>query len=246
MVSPLGKLSPVSRRVGIREAVDVTLANRFSAAWQQFQNSPVAALRLARDRIGRGLSTLISLDRFEVFVFTRAMTLQVDARPELEFRTLACADFEQMRQRNDRFGEQARLYYEQRGISTAFGVFIDGELGHISWVYTAEDYRREPYERFRLGGGEAEIVNCFTAEAYRGKGLYPHAIRMIAERQFLRGFDRVFMNIEPGNEASCRGILKAGLARYGRVLHLRAPAIPKWRGCYWRQHKVDPVFKAAV
>lgn len=213
------------------------MLRKISTAWRVFHQRPVAVLRALTERMGATVRKLITLDRLDVFVCTNAMIPQPDDRPDLEFRPLTIDDFARMHHRTDRFGEQARLYYEQRGINSAFGVFVDGELGHISWAYTAKEYEREPYERFRLGIGEAEIVNCFTAEMYRGKGLYPHAVRLIAALLLARGFDRVFMNIEPGNEASRHGILKAGLTSYGSVLHLRSPVITSWRGWYLRQDR---------
>jgi RimJ/RimL family protein N-acetyltransferase len=200
-----------------------------------FLQSPGAALELVIDGMRRCLQRLITLDRLDVFVCTRATIFPSEDRPELEFRPLTRDDFMRMRQRSDRFGDHARLYFDQRGIDSAFGVFVDGELGHISWAYTAEEYQREPYERFRLGADEAEIVNCYTSEAYRGRGLYPHAVTRIAVLLLSRGFERVFMNIEIDNEASRRGILKAGLTSCGRVLHWRSPAVTKWRGWYRRQ-----------
>ena len=196
--------------------------------------SPAKILQLLMERIGATAHKIIAIDHLETFVYVPATTQQpVDS--SFEFRSLDSQDFARMRHRTDRFGEQTRLYHDQRGINSAFGVFIDGDLGHISWAYTATEYGCEPYERFRLGTGEAEIVNCYTNEAYRGKGLYPYAIRLIAEQLLSRGIKRVFMNIAPDNEASRRGILKAGLISYGKVLHWRSPVIIKWRGWYRQQ-----------
>jgi hypothetical protein len=200
-----------------------------------FRQSPGAALGMLADRIGSNVHKLITLDRLDVFVCTRAPLFTFESSPKFECRPLTEEDFSQMRERNDRFGEHAKLYHDLRGINSAFGVFVDGDLGHISWAYTSAEYQLEPYERFRLGNGEAEIVNCFTSDAYRGKGLYPHAVRVIASSLLANGFDRVFMCIAPENEASRRGILKAGLTNCGHVVHLRSPAITKWRGWYWPQ-----------
>lgn len=191
------------------------------------------AAREIVDRLSTVAGSIISLDRFDVFACTYAMSPAALVRPDLEFRPLTSGDFAVLRHRSDRFGDQTRLYYDKRGIDSAFGVFVGGELGHVSWAYTANEYKREPYERFRLRAREAEIVNCYTSDAYRGQGLYPLAIRMITASLLSRGFDRVFMNIEPSNEASRRGILKAGLTQCGRVWHLRSPAIAKWHGIYW-------------
>lgn len=213
----------------------MTLAKKIFTTWKVFRQSPGTFVGLLLDRIGSNIHKLITLDRLDVFVCTCAPLYPSESSPNIECRPLTKEDFSQMRERNDRFGEHARLYYDLRGINSAFGVFIDGALGHISWAYTSAEYQLEPYERFRLGLGEAEIVNCFTAEAFRGKGLYPHAVRLIAISLLARGIDRVFMCIEPENEASRRGILKAGLTHCGHVLHLRSPALKKWRGWYWRK-----------
>lgn len=213
----------------------MTFVRKISTAWRVFLQRPDVVLRSATERAGAAVSKLITLERLDVFVCTNGTTISPEDRPDLEFRPLTSDDFAKMRHRTDRFGEQARLYYDQRGINSAFGIFVNGELGHISWAYTAKEYEREPYERFRLGVGDAEIVNCFTADAYRGKGLYPHAVRMIVPLLLSRGFNRIFMNIEPSNEASRHGILTAGLKSYGRVFHLRSPAISGWRGYYRQQ-----------
>lgn len=200
----------------------------------KFLQAPIKIFQMLTERISATMQKIMVIDRLETFVYVPAITQQPDDS-NFEFRPLDSQDFAKMRHRSDRFGEQTRLYHDQRGINSAFGVFIDGDLGHISWAYTAKEYGCEPYERFRLGTGEAEIVNCYTAEAYRGKGLYPYAIRLIAEQLLSRGIKRVFMNIAPDNEASRRGILKAGLISYGQVLHWHSPAIKKWRGWYRQQ-----------
>jgi RimJ/RimL family protein N-acetyltransferase len=235
MISTLENLGGLCRDRANRGNGEMTFARKISAAWRVFLQRPSAVLRSVLERTGATARKLITLDRLDVFVCTPGTILLPENRPDLEFRPLTSDDFEKMHPRTDRFGEQARLYYETRGINSAFGIFVDGELGHISWAYTAKEYALEPYERFRLGMGDAEIVNCFTADAYRGKGLYPHAVRIIAALLLTRGFDRVFMNIEPNNDASRHGILKAGLKSYGRVLHLRSPAMTRWRGCYRQQ-----------
>jgi len=196
--------------------------------------SPIKIFQSLKERIISATHKVMAIDRLETFVYIPATTQQ-PVTSNCEFRPLDKQDFARMRHRSDPFGEQTRLYHDQRGINSAFGVFIDGDLAHISWAYTAKEYGCEPYVRFRLGTGEAEIVNCYTDEAYRGKGLYPYAIRLIAEQLLSHGIKRVFMNITPDNEASRRGIIKAGLISYGKVLHWRSPIIKKWRGWYRQQ-----------
>jgi RimJ/RimL family protein N-acetyltransferase len=91
-----------------------------------------------------------------------------------------------------------------------FFVACGGEgIQHISWVY----YRNDPNRILSLGDREAEIKYCLTLPHYRGRGLYPRALIMIARFLASRGFSRVFVCVHQDNSASIRGIEKAGFER---------------------------------
>ncbi len=137
-----------------------------------------------------------------------------------------------MRSLPGRLGEQANLYYVKRGIDNAYGLFLDGKLVHVSWVFTKDEYTKQPVESFRLNAGEAELVNCWTEPDYRGKGFYPMTICVASKELFDNGFDRVYMAIERDNQASRSGIVKAGLKPYGRTHHFFSPLLKSWRGWY--------------
>jgi hypothetical protein len=49
------------------------------------------------------------------------------------------------------------------GFNDAHGVFLDGELAHISWLITADHDTGRPARNVKLRAGEAEIGPCTTA-----------------------------------------------------------------------------------
>ncbi|MDI1316117.1 hypothetical protein [Flavobacterium sp.] len=63
------------------------------------------------------------------------------------------------------------------------------------------------------------IGDCKTAEAFKGKSIYPYVINHIANSELKEGINEVFINVNPDNFASIRGIEKAGFKKY---VHLKA------------------------
>ncbi|SFP59398.1 hypothetical protein SAMN05216419_100847 [Nitrosomonas cryotolerans] len=182
------------------------------------------------------IDSLIDLNRLLLFSWTPSEMPPFKPRPDLEIRKLTRKDFSALMCDSGRFSEQAKRYYLKRGIETAYGAYIDGELVHISWVYTAAEYSKEPFQRLALENHEAEIVNCFTLEKCRGFGIYPYAIQFLSNLQFQNGMKRVYMMADHKNYASQRGIIKAGLKPLGRVTYIRFPATSS-RSIYYRRHQ---------
>lgn len=54
-----------------------------------------------------------------------------------------------------------------------------------------------------------EVGPCFTAREYRGKGLYPYVLMQIAKQELLED-NGLYLMINTENEASIRGVKKAG------------------------------------
>ena len=185
----------------------------------------------------RALGKIVRLDHWILYAWGPEASREVALPPDLKLRRLAPADFEAMQKVEGRFANQARLYFLKRGITSAFGLFAEGRLVHVSWVYTAKEYAREPVEQIRLGAKEAEITNCFTLEDFRGRGLYPLAIRSLSNRLFEQGIERVYMKIEKANIPSQKGILKDGLRPYGTSYHLWSPALSIWNGWYFTSYQ---------
>lgn len=111
------------------------------------------------------------------------------------------------------------------GVNQAYGVFIGDQLAHVSWMITKE-IEPKTGDVIQLLTDEIEITACFTVPEFRGRGLYPRAIRhmMHAARQL--GYRRVFMKVRPDNIGSIRGIIKAGLRRAGTAFHVESPLLP--------------------
>ena len=57
------------------------------------------------------------------------------------------------------------------------------------------------------------IGNCFTDPAQRGRGYYPRLLRAACRRLADEGYQRVIITCAPDNQASVRGIEKAGFRR---------------------------------
>lgn len=165
-------------------------------------------------------------------MWRREDAIAPELQPCIEIRALDANDFGIMKATGGRFAEQVQLYYEKRGITSAYGVFVSATLAHVSWVYTAAEYACEPTEQLRLGARDAEITNCFTLEDFRRLGLYTNATRFISSLLFSRNIDCVYMKTDPEGAASQRAILKAGLKRCGTVRHLWVPFLPGWKGWY--------------
>lgn len=110
------------------------------------------------------------------------------------------------------------------GVSDFF-VFRDtatGALGHISWLY----YNGDPNQTLRLGVRECEIRFCLTFPEFRGRGIYPCALRAIQEYLRGRGFERCFICVTDDNRSSIRGIEKAGFRFTGRTRLRKVFGIP--------------------
>lgn len=174
------------------------------------------------DRIS--MSSLIDLNRLVLFGCNPGEIPPFKLRADLDTRKMTTEGLSALAYGNGRFADQARLYHVKRGIDTAYGVYVNEELVHMSWVYTAAEYAKEPFPRLVLEEGEVEIVNCFTLDKCRGLGIYPYMIQFLSNLQFQNGVKRVYMMANCKNEASQRGIIKAGLKVLGRVTYIRIPA----------------------
>jgi RimJ/RimL family protein N-acetyltransferase len=78
--------------------------------------------------------------------------------------------------------------------------------------------------QFQSGSADAYVGNCFTVNTYRGRGVYPCALRELGLALRSEGRQRLYLFVERDNLASIRSVEKAGFRRVAicRVL--------KWRG----------------
>lgn len=179
---------------------------------------------------------LIDFNRLELFCSNHKEMPPFNLRSDLNIKKLTCKDLMALTLDTGRFSEQAKLYYARRGIETAYGAYKNGELIHISWVYTATEYSKEPFQRLALKDHEIEIVNCFTLEKYRGSGVYPYMIQFLSNLMIQNGIERIYMMADRKNLASQRGILKAGLKHLGHIVYIRIPATSS-KSIYYRRYQ---------
>ena len=89
----------------------------------------------------------------------------------------------------------------------------NGAIGHISWLY----YKKDPKRSLRLGDKQCEIRFCLTLPEFRGKGLYPGALRAIQRYLKGHGYERCFICVKDDNVSSIRGIEKSGFDLLGNT-----------------------------
>jgi hypothetical protein len=157
-----------------------------------------------------------------------------ELRSDLKIHKMTHGDLEALTSGTGRFSDQAKLYYAARGIDAAYGAYLNGELVHMSWVYTAAEYAKEPFERLILNENEVEIVNCFTTEKCRGLRIFPYVIQFLSHLYFQNGTKQVYMMADHKNLASQRGIVNAGLKPLGQVTYVRIPRTAN-RSIYYRR-----------
>jgi GNAT superfamily N-acetyltransferase len=111
------------------------------------------------------------------------------------------------------------------GASYAWAGVVDGDVAHVSWLLPPAAIRRDEPRVFRPADDEWEITACETRPAFRGRGLYPAAIRYLAGVAASRGARLVLMKTTPGNTSSQSGMEKAGLHRAGSVSLIKITGI---------------------
>jgi hypothetical protein len=112
------------------------------------------------------------------------------------------------------------------GTSYAYGVYCGKKIVHIAWLMPATVVNAEVPRVLALREDEAEITGCETVSEFRGKGVYPFAIRSLTRIAKQQGIRQVFMKTQETNLASQHGIAKAGLRRCGSVSLINPPLFP--------------------
>ena len=105
-----------------------------------------------------------------------------------------------------------------------FAARIDGDLAGYGWSAS---------RRAHIGGlglfltippGERYLWDFETMPAYRGRGVYPLLLQAILRRQSAE-VDGFWIGHDPSNDASRRGILKAGFRLAGHIWRLSDGAL---------------------
>jgi CelD/BcsL family acetyltransferase involved in cellulose biosynthesis len=95
-----------------------------------------------------------------------------------------------------------------------------GVVVHLAWTGTRGEIRAAhevgPACCLDLGGPGSVIFECWTPPAFRGRDVYPCVLGVLA-REALREHPRVWIYCLGDNQASRRGIAKAGFRLHGRM-----------------------------
>jgi|UniRef100_UPI00378420CA RimJ/RimL family protein N-acetyltransferase len=194
-------------------------------------------VRLLRSAPLAAIRSLVCMDCSAVYRANPACLPPPDSLAEAVMEKLSDEQVASCCGPDTEFSRQAERMCEL-GYNDAYGVFISGELAHVSWLISAEHDQVTPEREIMLREGEVEITHCFTGEKWRGKGIYPFAIRSLCQRAAARSIRLVFMVAHSGNIASRRGIEKAGLRNCGRLVRLRLPFLFGERALRIRTHRL--------
>lgn len=167
---------------------------------------PIEVLSLALERLRNGIWSEDSLT-----FLTRATGEDPEGGQDVTFRRAEPSDAELYARTIGT--ESASTFRRRLTDTTSCWLVVDGEtLLHASWTTTAAAWTRELARYFVPPPGDAYIYESFTAPQTRGRGLYPFALRSLAEVLGKEGVERLWVGVESANVPSQRAIAKAGFS----------------------------------
>jgi GNAT superfamily N-acetyltransferase len=86
--------------------------------------------------------------------------------------------------------------------------FLDKDPVAYGWVATQQGGISEFQFSFAVPPGNIYLWDFLTLPQWRGRGIYPRLLQSIIQQEAL--IDYFWIGYEPGNDASARGISKAG------------------------------------
>jgi hypothetical protein len=190
----------------------------------------VMRLREALLRIGyrwrtRGLRGVLSLVRDNLYWTQKLRRFRVDldawrpsvSPPEsLAVRAGLLPELISMRSHGRRL--PAEFHVDELHDARAFYVGMwNGELAHISWVFTHESRN----ELLRLQRGEVEIRYSYTLPAFRGRRVYRSAIEQILAELQRGGTRVVYAHVAHDNAPPLRALVACGFSAVEDVVWWR-------------------------
>ena len=157
-----------------------------------------------------------------------AETSHVTAPAELPGTEIVSLDAEELKSlkvEDEEFRRRQLERLDRFGRSYAYGVFVEGKLAHVSWLLPSAVLGMDHPWVLKLPANQAEISCCETLPEYRGRGLYPFAIKKLCVMARQQGIHRIYMKTSVDNKASQSGILKAGLTDVGSAVLLGSPLL---------------------
>jgi hypothetical protein len=175
------------------------------------------------------------ISRWVVYAIDTAGLAPPAPRAGLEFTALQSDDLQALPADDASFRSRQLERLRRFGASYAYAVTVDRKLAHISWLLPAQAMERDLPRVFRPLADEAEITGCETLPQYRGRGIYPFAVRNLIEVVRRDGIRRILMKTSADNRASRAGIEKAGLHRLGSAVLITTPIFD--RPVIWRRFR---------
>ena len=94
-----------------------------------------------------------------------------------------------------------------------FPAFVAEEPAGYGWLARRSGGIEELDYSFDLPDGDGYLWDFVTLPAWRGRGVYPHLLQAIVRQE--PGVERFWIGYEANNQASARGIQKAGFQVIG-------------------------------
>lgn len=198
------------------------------------------AVRLLRAQPRRFVSAAFGRIRiYKVFSAPLLSISQPEPVDSLAFVRLSSEELRQLASARTELCDQLE-YLDQLGDGRCYGLFLGGRLAHLSWAVCGDDPSSRGVSLLDLRPGELEICHAYTLPEFRGRGLYPYAIRSLCNISRNQGHRVVYMITERANRSSQRGILKAGLRKSGWLVRIVPPLAPSSRGWVIRSFRRAP------
>ena len=191
------------------------------------RNDPLEIPRTLSGRVEKSLVFVADVDSFPM----------APALPEnWSMRYMTIDEIRSLESRDDELSPYAARFRE-REFSDAWGVWIDGELAHVSWLIPHEHDALLPVRNLKLQPGEAEITHAITASRFRGRGIFPVVIGQLMDLARKQGLNKVYALTGVGNTSSQRAITKAGFSRGGDIYRRVFQYLPGSPYVTWRGHR---------
>jgi len=186
------------------------LRQKCNAAIRSLREDPMA---LIRDLAGR-------VEEYCVYCCKPEQIADIAGPSGVEFRKMTDEELLLAAEQHSEMSMYKEKYAKFR-LNDAYGVYVDGDLAHVSWLVPAEHDRLNGERNVKLADGEAEITHAVTLSRYRNRGLYTYAIRRLVDVCGQQNIRRIYMITGSDNLASQRGIQKAGLRPAGRICRVK-------------------------
>ncbi len=98
-----------------------------------------------------------------------------------------------------------------------FVALCNGRIVSYFWAQFGLKNLDELHLKLNLPPNEAWMYNAVTIKTARGRGLYPNIIGYMARVLLQSGVDESFIDVDPENRSSIRGLVKAGCTRVALI-----------------------------